>query len=252
MGFEKVLSYTEKKLIPARNNMQDARTDTCNLVASTTYQRGQTLARLTSGPNSGKFDKRVTTKATDPAGAPVPTEGAAGTLGAGAYSLAYAYVTPNGKTKIAPVAAVTIAGSKQIAVAAITPLPAGVTSVDWFMSVAAGSSVLAFIANNNGAAFSINALPAAGAATPPAANTAFTGTNGSHKAAGLLMFDCITSADGLIYRANVVGGVGNPGFDEVQYYYAGEFLEADLIGFDDDALADLGGRRLAPGLIRVP
>src|SRR4051794_38225513 len=96
----KVLSYTGKKLVPARNNEQDARTDTCALAVSTTYARGQTLALATSGAASGKFVKRVATKATTPAGAPVPAEGAAGTLAAGTYSLAYAWKNAQGRTMI--------------------------------------------------------------------------------------------------------------------------------------------------------
>jgi len=103
-----------------------------------------------------------------PTGAPTLAQSAgAGTLAAGTYKVAYSYVdTATGQTVTSPLGTVTITASKQIDVTAVTPLPAGVESVNWFMSIAAGSTVLKFIANNNGAAFSINALPSGSAASP--------------------------------------------------------------------------------------
>jgi hypothetical protein len=90
----------------------------------------------------------------------------AGVLAAGTYLVAYSYENENGETVVSPTEEVTIVANKQIDVSAVTPLPDGVDSVNWYMSAAAGSEDLKFILNNNGAAHSINALPAGNAASP--------------------------------------------------------------------------------------
>ena len=95
----------------------------------------------------------------------------AGALSNGAYLVAYAYVNVNGKTKISSPGLIAIDDDQQIDVAAVTPLPSGATSVDWFVSEEPNSTVLRFIANNSGSAFSINALPDPDAALVPARNT---------------------------------------------------------------------------------
>lgn len=96
---------------------------------------------------------------------------AAGALNNAVYMVGYAFVNANGKTKVSPLALIALDDDEQINVAAITPLPAGVTSVDWFVSEEENSSTLRFIANNSGGAFSINALPAVDAALVPTRNT---------------------------------------------------------------------------------
>lgn len=95
----------------------------------------------------------------------------AGVLLNGAYVVAYAYVNVNGKTKISPLALIALDDDEQIDVSAITPLPAGATSVDWFISEEPNSTVLRFIANNSGGAFSINAVPDPEAEPPPVQNS---------------------------------------------------------------------------------
>ncbi|HEX2881391.1 MAG TPA: hypothetical protein VHO25_17805 [Polyangiaceae bacterium] len=102
----------------------------------------------------------------------VPSLGSsAGALNGAAYIVAYAYVNANGKTKVGPAALIALDDDEQVDVTAITPLPAGVSSVDWFISEEENSSVLRFIANNVGGAFSINALPDEDAALVPTRNT---------------------------------------------------------------------------------
>src|ERR1043165_4649685 len=105
-----------------------------------------------------------------PSDAPVLSS-SAGALSNGAYLVAYAYVNVNGKTKISPPGLIAIDDDEQIDVAAITPLPTGATSVDWFVSDGPNSTTLRFIANNSGGAFSINALPAPTASLPPLRNS---------------------------------------------------------------------------------
>jgi len=96
---------------------------------------------------------------------------ASGALSNGAYLVAYAYVNANGKTKIGPMALIALDDDEQINVAAITPLPTGAVSVDWFVSEEPNAALLRFIANNSGGAFSINALPAVDAVFVPTRNT---------------------------------------------------------------------------------
>lgn len=106
----------------------------------------------------------------NPLTAPVLTS-AAGALNNGAYLVAYAYVNVNGKTKVGPMALIALDDDEQINITAITPLPAGATSVDWFISEEPNSNVLRFIVNNSGGAFSINSLPAEDAPFVPTRNT---------------------------------------------------------------------------------
>jgi hypothetical protein len=96
---------------------------------------------------------------------------ASGALNAGAYLVSYAYVNANGKTKAGPMALIALADDEKINVAAITPLPTGVVSVDWFVSELPDSTLQRFIANNSGGSFSINALPDEDALLVPTRNT---------------------------------------------------------------------------------
>lgn len=105
-----------------------------------------------------------------PSTAPVLSS-STGALTNGAYLVAYAYVNANGKTQIGPYGLIAIEDDEQIDVAAVTPLPAGATSVDWFISEAPNSTTLRFIANNSGTAFSINTLPELEAVLPPSRNS---------------------------------------------------------------------------------
>jgi hypothetical protein len=115
---------------------------------------------------------------TRPSAAPVLTAGTSGTLvggsgGAGDYTVGYTYVNTFGETQLntTPATIHFASGStNKINVAALT-VPAGVTTVYWYMSDTPGSSTLRFVAYNSGGAFSISALPVTGAATPPSSNT---------------------------------------------------------------------------------
>lgn len=105
----------------------------------------------------------------DPAVAPV-LAASAGALAAGAYQVAYAYRNANGNTNISPIASITLTASQKIDVSTVS-LPAGATSIDWFVSVEANSGTRLLVANNNGTAFSINALPESTDTDEPKINT---------------------------------------------------------------------------------
>lgn len=95
----------------------------------------------------------------------------AGSLGSGVYLVAYAYRNPNGTTVISEIGSITLTASKKIDVTSLGSLPAGVTSVDWFVSRSANSTSLGFVVNNSGAAFSINSLPLTNAIPASKVNT---------------------------------------------------------------------------------
>lgn len=103
----------------------------------------------------------------DPTTTPVLLS-SAGALGAGTMEVAYSDKTALGRTALSPVASIVITASKQIDVGAIALVG---TSRDWYTSDAPNSPYLKWVANTNGAAFSINALPLPGAAMPPSFNT---------------------------------------------------------------------------------
>lgn len=101
--------------------------------------------------------------------APVATESVGvGVLAAGVYTIVAAFVDADGGVTLAsPEESLTIAANKQIDIADYEqPLPDGVDSVNWYMSVAPGSDTLKFVVNNDGTAFSINVLPDADADEP--------------------------------------------------------------------------------------
>lgn len=103
----------------------------------------------------------------DPTTTPVLAS-SAGTLGTGTYEVAYSDKTALGRTALSPVASINLAASKQIDV---DPIALVGTSRDWYMSDAANSPYLKWVANTDGSAFSINALPLPGAAMPSSFNT---------------------------------------------------------------------------------
>lgn len=114
----------------------------------------------------GTLTQDVTSSDAPDTGPTLAQSAGAGVLSAGTYTVGYSYVDDDGETVLSPTTDVTITANKQIDVTAVTPLPDDVVSVNWYMSTAAGSATLKRVANNNGAAFSINALPAGNAAVP--------------------------------------------------------------------------------------
>lgn len=125
----------------------------------------------------------------------------AGALGAGVYLVAYAYRNPNGSTVISELASITLTASKKIDVTGLGTLPAGVTSVDWYVSRSANSKDLGFILNNDGSGHSINSLPSSTAVSAPTINT-----TGEEVLRGMMSFagKSLTYAD--TARANILDG----------------------------------------------
>lgn len=91
----------------------------------------------------------------------------AGTLAAGTYKVAYSDITALGKSALSPTSSIVLTANQKIDVGALALVG---TSRNWYMSDAANSEYLKFVANTNGAAFSLTALPLPGAALPPQYN----------------------------------------------------------------------------------
>lgn len=88
-----------------------------------------------------------------------PTLGqSAGSMTAGVYQVAYAYVTAIGKTTISPIASIALLADEKIDITSLGALPAGVLSVNWYVSDP-NTDKLIFYSNNNGSGFSITQLP---------------------------------------------------------------------------------------------
>lgn len=140
------------------------------------------------------------TEIADPTTAPTVAS-SGGTLGSGVYLVAYAYRNPNGSTVISELAAITLTASKKIDVTGLGALPAGVTSVDWYVSRSANSKDLGFILNNDGSGHSINSLPSSTAVSAPTINT-----TGEEVLRGMMSFagKALTYAD--TTRANILDG----------------------------------------------
>lgn len=107
-----------------------------------------------------------------PTAAPVAVGVSGGSMIAGTYTLAYSYRSATGETFTSPSVDVAITAGQKISVSAITPLPGGVASVNWYLSRGPGDSKLGFLVNNFGAAFVINVLPLANANAVPVDNSA--------------------------------------------------------------------------------
>lgn len=136
----------------------------------------------------------------DPTTAPTLAS-SAGALGAGVYLVAYAYRNPNGSTVISQIAAITLTASKKIDVTGLGALPAGVTSVDWYVSRSANSEELGLILNNDGSGHSINSLPATTAVSAPTFNT-----TGEEILRVMMSFAGAASTPADTTRANILDG----------------------------------------------
>ena len=201
-------------------------------LANGTYAKGTVLAEVAATP--GTFTAYDGTPLAAPAAAPVPTEGAAGALGAGDYYVAYSYVVGTKETAPSAAVAATLGASKKLHVAAVTK-PTGVDSINWYMSDAANSLQLRYISNNAGIAQDINALPAVDAAEPLAVGTA-RAVDGSGVARGILRYACTVAASII----TLVDEFVNP--TSVPMFMGGYFATADLTGLDATAIEDMGGQ----------
>lgn len=104
------------------------------------------------------------------------TASAGGTIPAGTYQGAYSYVTASGlETTPSPSGSVTTTGTTSTISFPTLTLPAGVASVNYYVSQAGGTA-LTLQGNNTGAAFTLTAPPTSTGKAPPTTNS----TNRGH------------------------------------------------------------------------
>lgn len=224
-----------------------------NLAASVTYPKGQVLAEDPNNP--GTFVKYSETEGLAAGAAPTLTTPTGGNLAAGDYTVRYRYVDENGQhTKVSASAVTTALLNDKVHVAAVTPLPAGAVSVDWFVSATPGDATHLFLVlNNDGSAADLPT--AAGTEEAMPATTEFTWfAAGTAPAKRILRYACTTDSDGNI----LLGSTGDFEFPEMRpdanTFISGIFKSEDLVGLTMGALTDLGGTILSgdleTGLIR--
>jgi flagellar hook-associated protein 1 FlgK len=133
--------------------------------------------------------------------AAAPTVGATsvtgGSLAAGTYEVGYTYTNASGETESSPLATVTLGtGQNAITVGALTPLPAGATQVNYYLSQTGATPVALDVSGASGAATTLTAEPATGAAAPPTSNTAGWGHEAGYGLDGSTDLPFFTSTTG--------------------------------------------------------
>ncbi len=181
---------------------------------------------------------------TNPISAPVLTAISGSTsFAAGTYLVGYTYANSAGQTLISQTASVTLTAGEQIQVSAIT-LPAGATSVNYYLSIGAGSSTLAYDANGTGTQIDLTALPLSGAASPPIINTAYVATPGTATVWGYNGIGTMSSTL-LVLMQNVINGYTDAqGIKQTGYKAAGVIVT----GYD----ATKSSLTLAIGILPLP
>lgn len=211
-------------------------------LANGTYARGAVLGETTT---AGTFDHVADTVIAAPTAAPQLTTPTGGSLAAGDYIVGYTYVDADGnETALSPTTSATAASADVVHVAAVTPLPTGVSSVNWYMSRAEDDPNLAFVLNNDGSAADLDEAPDADAADPPSSNQ-----TGRAKA---ILKDACTVSGGVITLADdsTVTRTSAP-----VYVGGGAIFRTDqMSGLTAAAVEQLGARLIsgtvADGLLR--
>jgi hypothetical protein len=197
--------------------------------ASKTIARGTICGELSATPGSVDAYAAYDLSTDTPSAAPVASEGGAGALAAGDYTIGYTEVTANGESLLSPVDTQTLGASKKLSLATVT-LRAGVTSLNWYMSIAADSTALKFIVNNNGVGFDINSLPLPGALDPPIVSTSYRTATGIHIPRMIAVYDYATDASGNVFIATTAVSSFGESYKQVPFFMAGVFRTEDLTG----------------------
>lgn len=232
-----VIRYSGSRVVPVQNHGAAVQRDV-RLTPSLTFAAGALLGEVGT---SGVY--RTYSSALIAAGvAAVLSDGGVGALLAGTYHVKYTYVDAlGGESLPSPDASFVLGASKKLHVAAVTPLPTGAVSVNWYLSDAANSAVVRLVGNNSGAAQDLNALPAGGAAIPPTTATAHQFTDGRQLARCVLPFACKTDSAGNIWLGDTVllsdTGLG---LLAIPAWFSGLFESADIPNLDLTAVAQLG------------
>jgi len=235
-----VSSYSGNARLEPLYNAEGAIAQNVALAAGS-YARGTVIGEITATP--GTYGAYASTDIAAPA-APVPAAlGAGGTFAAGAFTVVATFRNGVGETVASPTATVTLVANGAISLPAVT-LPAGASSVAYYVSDAPGSPDLRFTVANNGAAVTIANPPAAGAANPPATNTATAATNGTQNAGMILMYGVTVDASGNVSLGTSTSGgeFGQPQLGKAAPAFMGGFFRCqELVGLDAIAVERLSG-----------
>jgi hypothetical protein len=211
-----------------------------NLVASKSYARGEVLGESLTVP--GTFDIYSGTNALGAApAAPTLTHPNTGSLAAGVYKVRYKFVTADGREGLPSAeASVTAIANDVVHVAAVTPLPAGATSVKWFMSAGPGDDTLLLALSNDGSAADLGLPPSGAEELGLTTDTTWTATK---KATMILRYKCSTDSGGIITLGSGSQEFPQTGLDANAYVH-GTFKCEEVHGLNATTLAMLGGRLL--------
>ena len=128
------------------------------------------------------------------------------TFAAGFLAVAYAYRNKFGTTKISTIATVSLTSTQKANVTSLGALPAGVTSVDWYVGSAvyataplAAAAAVYYHSNNDGSAFSVTAFPTSTRVIPATSQIGVAGSSFvgyAYDQPALFNVHCVNPADG--------------------------------------------------------
>ena len=98
---------------------------------------------------------------------------ASATLPAGTYTVGWTRTNYMGETTLSPTATIAIVAGQGVAVSGVSGDSMSVQGINFYLSVAAGSSTLGLIQQGDGSNFTALSLPPGGAQNPPVANTCY-------------------------------------------------------------------------------
>lgn len=213
-----------------------------------------TIAHTTLGALNGAFTTYNQNLVAAPTTAPTVTNaGTDGTWGVGSWLCCYTFVTPAGETAPSEAAVVTTLITGHIAVSSIATIPAGVTSVNFYVN-----HTLAFnqaVTSNATGAFSVLGPSATLAGIgPPVKNTASVVNDGSQIPQGILCTDAYADPFGNIWLGQSPQQQIAVQALTAEMLLAGYVNTANLVGLDANAVSVLGKLKwgtLSSGLLVV-
>jgi len=224
------LTYTG----PLGNNPQSLPTITLSLTGATIA-----VAAGTTGNNNGALIPYDGTVVAPPVAPTVAGNGAGSTFGAGTYNVSVTFVTAQGETTPSPATNVTVTANQNLRVTAYSSVNSAITAARFYVNGV-------FAAETAVSGGNIPQTDIAGVSATsrqyPTVNTAFTKANGDYKPVGALRFDTYANPRGFVTygTSNSPQGIGTN--REATYWTSGKLPTDNLIGLDQNAVTQMGGR----------
>lgn len=207
------------------------------------------IVHTTTGRMATTYAKFDSTVVTAPTTAPtVAANGAGSTFGAGVYYTGYTVVTAGGESTMSIQAATTLTAGQNLRVSAISSLPNGVTSVNFYVNGMFSAS--ASVTSNATAQTDLTGLSNT-YGRPPLVNAAYSQPNGAGCEIAKCILDraLVTDANGgIMYGGQISGGLVGEMQSAASAYFSGAFDTASLVGYNAKALADFGGKEIGTTL----